>query len=265
MSTQNTEKVVYSQGDVDSSHGIYPVYKERGETLAAVLERFRLEHNLAKDDKLTYAGRLDPLAEGLVIVLAGDDRFKKDAMLGLSKAYTIEVLLGIATDTLDPLGLITKFDFKQIAPQKILAIIVEMKDITTLPYPLYSSVPVQGKALFTYARAGRAVEIPQKKVTIFEAESISIEKKLLSDIVAESIKVVTKVQGDFRQTETITNWIEFLTQNKDREVQIVKIKVRASSGTYMRSLAEWLGDKVGLPAIAYKIKRTEIGEYKIED
>jgi len=53
---------------------------------------------------MTYAGRLDPLAEGLLLVLTGEECKNKEKYLGLDKEYEVDVLFGFATDTYDILG-----------------------------------------------------------------------------------------------------------------------------------------------------------------
>ena len=52
---------------------MYLTYKNIGETPLECLERIRLEYGKPKDIPMTYAGRLDPMAEGLLIILVGDD------------------------------------------------------------------------------------------------------------------------------------------------------------------------------------------------
>ena len=239
--------------------GIYPIHKERGETLAVLLERFRREYSIGDDIKLTYAGRLDPMAEGIVLVLAGESRFEKDALLGLPKTYEVDVILGIATDTQDTLGFITATADKEIDEASVRTVLDAMQSIVSLPYPLYSSVPVAGKPLFVHARAGTPVVVPIKKVTIHSTVLVSITKERLADVAASVIVDIQKVVGDFRQEATITQWREFVTSDKD--VVVVRVRIDASSGTYMRSLAAWMGQELGVPALAYRIKRIRIGEY----
>ena len=67
---------------------------------------------------LTYAGRLDPLATGVLVVLIGDECHKKDEYLNLPKEYLVTILFGFATDTYDLMGLVTetKESFKMSAP-----------------------------------------------------------------------------------------------------------------------------------------------------
>ena len=74
-----------------------------------------------------------------------------------------------------------------------------------------------------------------------------------------TIPVIQTVVGDFRQSEIIETWQE---QTMDTPVTLVTFSVTASSGTYMRSLAEKMGESLGVPALAYRIVRTSVGEYK---
>jgi len=66
---------------------------------------------------------------------------------------------------------------------------------------------------------------------------------------------VSKVKGDFRQEAISARWKQVLVQAGDSMFAIAKIKMHASSGTYARSVAVELGAKLGLPAVAYSIKR----------
>ncbi len=243
--------------------GTYPLYKERGETLAVLLERFRIERNLAPDTKLTYAGRLDPMAEGVVLVLAGEDRFQKDKLLGLEKTYTVDVLLGIGSDTHDPLGIVTDPVSKDISESEIKEIVQKMHTITQLPYPMYSSVPVKGQALFVHARAGREVDIPIKNVHIKQVMLKSIKNREVKDLATDAIRDIEKVVGDFRQQEIIGRWVEIASKYSNIALPVIQLTITASSGTYMRSLAAWMGEQLGVPAMAYRIIRTAIGSYSV--
>ena len=71
---------------------MYLTYKNIGETPLECLERVRLEYGKAPEVPMTYAGRLDPMAEGLLLVLSGKELQNKDKYLGLPKTYEFEVL-----------------------------------------------------------------------------------------------------------------------------------------------------------------------------
>lgn len=264
MSHYDKEKSDKSQSkssDHDKAPSPLIVWKERGETLAVLLERLRSTGILTIDEKVTYAGRLDPMASGIVMILRENERYKKDAYLSLTKSYTVSILLGIATDTYDPLGLINKISFGHVSEEKIKNAIHEIKSIKRLPYPMYSSRTVKGKTLFHYARTNTDVVVPKKEVEIFESKLITVERIPLVMIAQKAIVEIQKVVGDFRQSESIASWRKILEEHPHQAVQLITVSIVASSGTYMRSLAVWMGKELGLPALAYKIIRTKLGHY----
>src|SRR5258708_6784437 len=92
------------------------LHKKEGETPLEALENFRAKHKAYKNASMTYAGRLDPLVSGLLLILAGDATKEKEKYLGLSKEYKFSALFGFATDTYDILGKVVRQDltiFKQ--------------------------------------------------------------------------------------------------------------------------------------------------------
>ena len=89
---------------------ILNLYKERGETPLECIERFRRANPEYKNVPMSYAGRLDPMAEGVLIILAGEANKKKSDFLSLDKEYTFDVLFGFSTDTYDVLGVMADAD-----------------------------------------------------------------------------------------------------------------------------------------------------------
>ncbi len=83
---------------------IISIYKKLGETPLECLNRLRLEKPDYKEAVLSYAGRLDPMAEGVLLVLVGEENKNREKYLSLSKTYIVEILWGIETDTYDLLG-----------------------------------------------------------------------------------------------------------------------------------------------------------------
>src|SRR3989338_4911372 len=92
--------------------GIIILNKKEGETPLAALEAFRRKNKEYANTKLTYAGRLDPMASGLLLLLAGEEIKNKEKYLNLDKEYEFEILFGFQTDTYDILGKITKTHMK---------------------------------------------------------------------------------------------------------------------------------------------------------
>lgn len=238
---------------------MYLTYKNIGETPLECLERVRLEYGKAPEVPMTYAGRLDPMAEGLLIILVGEDCKNKEKYLKMDKEYEVEILFGVLTDTYDTLGLIEKVDkvdFDSIDFQKY-------KGKFTQEYPRYSSKIIAMKQSLDKEGKDLPDEMPTKEVEIFAIEQIgssALSGQKIAQNVIENIKNVT---GEFRQKEIVDKWQKFAQENEKTRFMILKIKVSCSSGTYMRSLANRIGIDAGIPALALSIKRTRINGYKI--
>lgn len=242
---------------------------------------------------VTYAGRLDPLAEGILILLIGDECLKKDEYLKLPKEYEVEVLFGFETDTYDVMGLIStspKVLFErsseeedgsrcQTIPNSTFGSVSQ--DITfdealkiTISkftgrikqfYPPYSSRTVNGKPLYQWAREGKLdeIDIPFHDVLV---ERIEILKKdvISGDKLLNKIKKdIAEVRGDFRQKEILNIWQDILKDKKDEEYKTVTLRIVCGSGVYVRGLAHGIGLALNQPALALRIVRTKVGEYKL--
>ncbi|MDB5238840.1 MAG: truB, partial [Candidatus Parcubacteria bacterium] len=158
------------------------VNKQLGETPLEALARYRATRpDLVATTPMTYAGRLDPMASGTLLVLGGDECKNKDKYLALDKEYEIEVLFGMTTDTYDALGLATLGDqgSAQIDVAKYVGKIAQ-------EYPAYSSKTVDGIQLHELARAGNLPEeMPVKEVEIYSIEKIGERKIGAADLQKE--------------------------------------------------------------------------------
>lgn len=241
--------------------------KKEGETPLFVLDNFRKKHPTYKNTKMTYAGRLDPMASGLLLVLTGEDTKNKEKYLVLEKEYEFDVLFGISTDTHDILGKIISvvrqgLDKKELE-KEIKYNIKNFLGETIQKYPMYSSKTVKGKPLFSYARAGEQIDIPQKKIFIKKLKLEKIREISSKNLLKNVEKRIGKVAGDFRQKEILKTWAKELLpfiENKNR-LYIASFKIKCSSGAYVRGIAHSLGKKMKTGALAFSIKRTKIGKY----
>lgn len=230
---------------------MYISYKNIGETPLECLERIRAEYGKPENIPMTYAGRLDPMAEGLLIILVGEDCKDKERYLKMDKEYEVEILFGVSTDTYDTLGLIQKKEQKSFDPIDL----ERYKGKFTQEYPLYSSKILAMKEV--------PDEMPTKEVEIYAIEQIgsrALSGKRISETVLENI---SKVKGEFRQKEIGEEWKKFGEEYTNQRFIVLKIRVSCSSGTYMRSLADRMGKDAGVPALAFSIKRTRVNGYKI--
>jgi tRNA pseudouridine(55) synthase len=268
------------------------IYKNEGETPLEALSRLRVEKPEFKDAVLTYAGRLDPMAEGVLLVLVNEENKNREQYLNLDKEYEVEVLFGVGTDTGDVLGKVLEFSSFEtsgslrstrsfllktrsvgspvanqsllqepdISQSEIQELLNTFAGHFTQSYPNYSSKTVNGKPLFQWVREGRLseIEIPTKQVEIYSIEQIGESRMMGKEVLEQVENRIAKVNGDFRQQEILESWREELKEKMEQEFHLIKIKVSCSSGTYMRTLAENIGNSIGVSALAWRIIRTKV-------
>ncbi len=271
---------------------VYLIWKKLGETPLQSLERLRKALKIGGYVPMTYAGRLDPLAEGELLVLIGEECKNKEKYLTLDKEYEVEILLGAQTDTGDVMGKIVDSakslvgSFGNDSDNILRSVLQEFVGTVRWEYPAFSSKTVQGKPLFLWALEGRIneIDIPTRESEIYELGFIKnklgglttrLSMSELRDLVhmkINSIKPVKeyikngkdtkKLGADFRRKEVLQSWVDFFNECAESplldEFQVLKIKCACSSGTYMRTLAKKLGDKLGMPASALSIVRTKV-------
>lgn len=249
------------------------LYKKVGETPLECLGRFRTENPEYEDVPMTYAGRLDPMAEGLLLVLAGEECRRKEEYLNLDKEYQGEVLFGFETDTGDVLGIPKRhriqdsgFKIQDNSYSKICANLrvraEELAGKRPQKYPAFSSKTVEGRPLWQWAREGRDAKRPEREIEVYSFEVVDCREEEYFNIFTKIKTRAGKVKGDFRQAEILKGWEELLSG--DGKAVICGFRTKVSSGTYVRVLAEELGRKLGIPATLYSLKRTKLGELKEE-
>jgi len=254
---------------------IYTINKRVGETPLQAIEKSREERGIPANVKMAYAGRLDPMAEGKLLVLVGDSCKKIKKYWNLDKEYRVSVVLGLASDSHDVLG---KLSYTNESPEvfeedKLRNVAQQFIGVYSWPYPTISSKPVNGKPLFQWFLEGRLeeIDIPNSTGEIFEIEfkrmrSITPEElktRTLEKI--HSLSIVTekskRLGRDFRRHEVIDSWNTWY-QTSATKLQVIDIVCTASAGTYMRTLADEIGKKLGTGGLALEIHRTEIGRYR---
>jgi len=236
------------------------VEKAVGETPLQALEAFRARTGIPRSVPITYAGRLDPMASGKLLLLIGEECKKKASYLALDKEYEFEVLFGLASDTGDVLGMPSRTSHVSVAHEDVSSVARSLRGPLTLAYPLYSSRTVGGVPLFRLTRSGASVAPPRITTTIHSMRCLST-RSLNTDELRGAVRAKLSLLqgGDFRQDEIAARWSEVLTDGGT--FAIAKMRTICSSGTYIRSLAPLLGAKLGTIALAYSIHRSKIGRY----
>lgn len=247
------------------------VEKSVGETPLQALSRARELHGIAPEVPMTYAGRLDPMAQGTLLLLVGDECKQQTKYHGLDKEYRFEVLFGFKSDTGDIMGMPTTGPEMPLTLPALQKLARSLEGEISLPYPHFSSKTVRGKPLFLWTLEGRLheIEIPVATTTIYTLRALEmrsvkgaiLKREILARI--ESLPAVTeeskRLGEDFRRTDIIPAWETLL--KKDCDYVIASFVATVSSGTYIRSLAPKIAELLGTVGLAYSIERTKLGRF----
>jgi len=212
--------------------GAFIIDKPEGLTSHDVVARVR---RATRTRRVGHAGTLDPFATGVLVCCIGRATRLVQFLVGLDKEYIATVRLGYATDTQDRTG-------KQITPlrtsnelslEDLQQVLDEFTGTQLQTPPMFSAKKVDGERLYKAARAGREVERKPVSVTI------------------HSIEVINDVESALNITEEGT--AEF------------SMVVRCGSGTYIRTLAHDIGERLGLGAHLIGLRRATVGHFRIDD
>ena len=230
------------------------IYKRVGFTPLQALNEVRGYLSAEDSARCTYAGRLDPMAEGWMHLLWSGDMQEKDRLTSVGKTYEIEILLGVSTDTGDMLGLV---DHANVSPSAVFDLSVVSEKALRLvgpfvhPYPAYSSPRMKA----TLEGVVQQVRMQQGRIDRIEiiSHSVMTGEELYTEVMTKLS--LCRMDGDFRLDSIADGWKAFRTKHSADRYMKVSIRVDCASGTYMRTLAEVLGESLGVPALAFGITR----------
>lgn len=245
---------------------IVAIWKPFGWTpLMAAIAYKKLNPQYVKET-ISYAGRLDPMAEGVLLLLIGSKNKQRKQYELLPKSYEAEFILGITTDSSDALGLITSCSLQQRNKETIQEVLIQFLGKQSQFYPVYSSRTIRGKPLYWWARNNRLKEIsiPRKNIEISTIKLIGVTTMSTSQLYNSVSEKIHNVTGDFRQKEILAAWKNFEKSHAEQPLTRVKIEVSCSTGTYIRQLVSDIGDKLGCGSFTLSITRTRVGEYTIK-
>ncbi len=124
-----------------------------------------------KKVKVGHAGTLDPFATGLLILLIGRGTKRAGEFLKLDKEYITTIHLGATSTTGDPEGIITPTEHCSVPTRATVEKVVEkFLGETEQRVPNFSAVKINGERAYKLARAGKTVEMPTRKIHIYELE-----------------------------------------------------------------------------------------------
>lgn len=179
-----------------------------------------------KISKVGHAGTLDPLATGLLILCTGKKTKEIDNYQALTKEYTGKILLGKTTPTLDlEMPFDSEKDTSHLTESIVLEAVNQFKGKLSQIPPIFSAIKIEGKRLYKKARKGNPIDV---------------------EIKPREIEVY-----DFEITEFALPEISF--------------RISCSKGTYIRSLARDVGEKLGVGGCLSALRRTKIGDFSVEN
>lgn len=204
--------------------GILPLWKEKGMTSHDCVFKLR---KILKMKRIGHTGTLDPSVEGVLPICLGQATKVSEYIMDQGKTYVATISIGTSTTTEDADGEIVENDStsKTFSRKQILATLAELTgEITQIP-PMFSAVKVNGKKLYEYAREGKEVERPSRKVMIHHIQ-------LIDESATFSGPEVT-----------------------------FTIEIACGKGTYIRTLAVQIGELLGYPAHMSSLVRTASGSF----
>lgn len=214
-----------------TTHGLAVVDKPAGVTSHDVVAMLRRRFD---ERQVGHAGTLDPDATGVLLVGVGKATRLLRFLTALGKTYTGEVVLGTSTSTLDAAGEVTgRYDMSAVTLDMARRAAAEhlTGPIMQIP-PMVSALRVDGRRLHELAREGIEVERQPRPVTVYSFD-------ILGDILGGNHADVT----DFK------------------DPLVLRVEVRCSAGTYIRSLADDLGRLLGGGAHLRNLRRTAVGSF----
>ncbi len=213
--------------------------------------------------KMGHAGTLDPMATGLMIIGVGEGTKKLHEFLKLDKTYEAEILLGVKTDTGDVTGQIMEHGTWSMGDKKKEEVIIEtlqgMVGKLELPVPAYSAIKRGGEALYKKARRGETVDTPIKTMEVVSAEFLGF------GTYSPLIKGVPHSDEGRDLKSSASEDLGTSFYKGGINLPVISARFSVASGTYIRSLAEELDRRLGVPATLAGLRRTRIGEFRVED
>ncbi|NPV48825.1 MAG: tRNA pseudouridine(55) synthase TruB [Armatimonadetes bacterium] len=173
-----------------------------------------------------HTGTLDPAAAGLLVLTLGCATRLGEFLLDCDKAYRAEIILGLTSDTGDAEGAVTATGSAiGVTPERVATVLDSLTGAITMRPPAHSAVSVGGQRLHRLARAGQAIEAPPRAVTV------------------HALKLLEFLPG---------------------ERALLRLDVVCSKGTYVRSLAQMIGERLAVGGVLSALLRTQVGPHRLE-
>ena len=180
---------------------------------------------ILKMKKLGHAGTLDPMAEGVLPVFAGCATKACDMLPDHDKVYRAGFRLGVTTDTQDSSGTVISENDTPVYKDGLISAAECFRGDIMQLPPMYSAVSVNGKRLYELARQGKTVEREPRPITVYSLDIKEYDEQTRSGV----------------------------------------MEISCSKGTYIRTLINDIGDKLGCGGIMTSLVRTAACGFTLDD
>ena len=207
---------------IQDASGLLNIYKPSSISSFGVVKQAK---RILDVKKAGHCGTLDPLAEGVLLIVFGRATKMQQAFMQLRKTYHVSFLLGTVTDSGDITGkIIARKPARVFTGHETADVLRHFTgDIQQIP-PMYSALKYGGMKLYEIARQGREVIRAPRTVTIYRMDVVSCKEEQPGKYILELI-------------------------------------VECSRGTYIRTLGEDIGAKLGCGATVEYLCRTSVGAF----
>lgn len=175
--------------------------------------------------RVGHTGTLDPMAMGVLPVCFGKATRIIEYYDDDFKTYEAEMKLGMVTDTLDITGTVLETKPVDVSEEDVIQAIDSFRGWITQIPPKYSALKVNGKPLYKYAREGVEVEIKSRKIYVADIQPMEVN----------------------------------LGENR------ILFRVTCSKGTYIRTICDDIGKKLGCGGTMTALQRIQSGCFRVED
>ena len=175
--------------------------------------------------RVGHTGTLDPMATGVLPVCFGKATRIIEYYDDDFKTYEAEMKLGMVTDTLDITGTVLETKPVDVSEEDVIQTIDSFRGWITQIPPKYSALKVNGKPLYKYAREGVEVEIKSRKIYVADIQAMEVN----------------------------------LGENR------ILFRVTCSKGTYIRTICDDIGKKLGCGGTMTALQRIQSGCFRVEE
>lgn len=225
-------------------------YKPPGILMSTLMNQLKAIYS---NNKLAYAGRLDPMARGLVPILFDEECCTKDNVNNMNKIYEVKLIVGYQTDTDDVLGIFNSSNILYSYNTDLLLKNLKEGNISIGPFEqkfhYYSTKAINQRS--------KGINMDNfHTVTLHNCSVLSSGKYDSHFLIDDIIKTIHKIDKtkDFRQNEIIDQWRNVNVEN----FEYINLKLDVSSGFFVRQFVRDLSEKYKVKLMCYDIHRINL-------